>query len=310
MDSWTLTRWVSVAAVLAADPKRSVVSFVCLSVEECIQAARRDFYERRGRLPPRAFEQTIAPRSRRLFVALERAYGPGEWWRADVWEPRRDPRIPVREHEPIGNARLRFAEIGQPWLRGAIKWFFARPWSRACWRGRRCLAIAPTSEATSRSSCSRLGWPILPGRGRGRAARRGALVSLAPAQATEPTERRTAVGGERRPGPDRSPGVLPDLPPDLPVHGRSPARGRAGAGRAWLVGSLRCARPLVAGRGVRRQAPAHRPDRLHRSRCARSDCHPPGHPRAAARSGQGRHGERRAARCSRARRSAGDARFC
>ena len=34
-------------------------------------------------------------------------------------------RIPVREHEPLGNARLRFAEIRQPWLREAIKWFFA-----------------------------------------------------------------------------------------------------------------------------------------------------------------------------------------
>jgi hypothetical protein len=62
----------------------------------------------------------------RLCAALERAYRPGEWWRADVWEPRRDPRIPVREHEPIGNARLRFAEIQQPWLREAIKWYFAR----------------------------------------------------------------------------------------------------------------------------------------------------------------------------------------
>jgi hypothetical protein len=32
----------------------------------------------------------------------------------------------VREHESIGGARLRFGEIRQPWLREAIKWFFAR----------------------------------------------------------------------------------------------------------------------------------------------------------------------------------------
>jgi integrase len=126
MNSWTLTRWVSVAAVLAADPKRSVDSFAFLSVEEWIQAAKRDFYERRGRLPARTFEQTHRATIARLCAALERAYGTSEWWRADVWEPRRDPRIPVREHEPLGNARLRFAEIGQPWLRDAIKWFFAR----------------------------------------------------------------------------------------------------------------------------------------------------------------------------------------
>jgi len=126
VNSWALQQWVRVAAVLAADPKRLVDSFACLSVEEWIQAAKRDFYERRGRLPARTFEQTHRATIARLSAALERAYRPGEWWRADVWEPRRDPRIPVREHEPIGNARLRFAEIGQRWLREAIKWFFAR----------------------------------------------------------------------------------------------------------------------------------------------------------------------------------------
>jgi integrase len=126
MNSWTLQQWVRVAAALAADPKRPVDSFACLSVAEWIQAAKRDFYERWGRLPARTFEHTHRATIARLCAALERAYGPGEWWRADVWEPRRDSRIPVREHEPTGNARLRFAEIQQPWLREAIKWFFAR----------------------------------------------------------------------------------------------------------------------------------------------------------------------------------------
>lgn len=124
-NSWTLQLWVGVAAALAADPQRSVDSFACLSVEEWIAAARRQFYERRGRLPGRAFEQTHRATIGRLCGALERAYGVGEWWRTDLWEPRRDPRIPVREHESLGNARLRFAEIVQPWLREAIKWFFA-----------------------------------------------------------------------------------------------------------------------------------------------------------------------------------------
>jgi len=126
VNSWALQQWVRVAAALAADPKRGVESFACLSVEEWIGAAKRDFYERRGRLPARTFEQTHRATIARLCAALERAYGPDEWWRADVWEPRRDPRIPVREHEPIGNYRLRFAEIQPPWLREAIKWFFAR----------------------------------------------------------------------------------------------------------------------------------------------------------------------------------------
>jgi len=126
MNSWTLQQWVRVAAALVADPQRGVDSFACLSVEEWIGAAKRDFYERWGRLPARTFEQTHRATIARLCAALERAYGPDEWWRSDVWEPRRDRRIPVREHEPLGNYRLRFAEIRQPWLREAIKWFFAR----------------------------------------------------------------------------------------------------------------------------------------------------------------------------------------
>jgi integrase len=125
VNSWTLQLWVRVAVALAAEPKRSVDSFACLSVEEWMQAARRGFYERHGRLPGRTFEQTHRATIARLCAALVRASCTGEWWRANVWEPRRDPRIPVREHEPLGNARLRFAEIGRPWLREAIKWFFA-----------------------------------------------------------------------------------------------------------------------------------------------------------------------------------------
>lgn len=125
VNSWTLALWVRVAVALAVEPKRSVDSFVCLSVEEWMHAARRVFYERHGRLPGRTFEQTHRATIARLRAALVRACRTGAWWQAEVWEPRRDRRIPVREHEPLGNVRLRFAEIAQPWLREAIKWFFA-----------------------------------------------------------------------------------------------------------------------------------------------------------------------------------------
>jgi integrase len=125
VNSWALQAWVRVAAALAADPKRVIDSFACLSVDEWIAAAKRHFHDRHGRLPGPVFEQTNRATIARLCAALVRAYSPGEWWRAEVWEPRRDPRIPIREHEPLGNARLRFAEIPQPWLREAIKWFFA-----------------------------------------------------------------------------------------------------------------------------------------------------------------------------------------
>jgi integrase len=125
VNSWTLQLWVRVAVLLVADPKRSVDSFVCLTVEDWMGAARRAFYERHGRLPGRTFEQTHRATIARLCTAVARVSRVGEWWRADVWEPRRDQRVPVREHEPLGSARLRFAEIEQSWLREAIKWFFA-----------------------------------------------------------------------------------------------------------------------------------------------------------------------------------------
>ena len=122
---WALAAWVKVAAAVASDPARAVDSFVCLSVEEWITVAKRRFYERHGQLPAAVFEHNHRATIARLHAALDRVYSPEEWWRADVWEPRRDPRIPVREHEPLGNSKLRFAAIEQPWLREAIKWFFA-----------------------------------------------------------------------------------------------------------------------------------------------------------------------------------------
>ena len=127
---WALMAWVKVAAQVASDPERALDSFVCLSVEEWIQAAKRRFYARHGRLPAAVFEHNHRATIARLHAALERAYSRGEWWRADVWEPRRDRRIAVREHEPLGNYRLRFAGIEQAWLREAIKWFFAQALER------------------------------------------------------------------------------------------------------------------------------------------------------------------------------------
>ena len=68
-----------------------------------------------------------------------------------------------------------------------------RRWSAACWRGRRCPATAPTSAATSRSSCSELGSTIRAWRRRDRAARRGALVALVSARSSRSTGRPAAV---------------------------------------------------------------------------------------------------------------------
>ena len=60
---------------------------------------------------------------RRVYRHLVIAYSPREWWQHDIWSPKFDPRIPIREHEP-GRARAGydFLAIAQPWLREAAKW--------------------------------------------------------------------------------------------------------------------------------------------------------------------------------------------
>ena len=52
------------------------------------------------------------------------AYDQREWWHQDVWSPRYDPRIPLREHEPTrANAGYDFLAVTQPWLREGVKWY-------------------------------------------------------------------------------------------------------------------------------------------------------------------------------------------
>ena len=88
---------------LAAEPKRAVESFAGLSVEECGCTPRGDgSMSATGTCRAERLSRRIERRSRVCVPRWCARRGTGEWWRADVWEPRRDPRIPVREHEPLG----------------------------------------------------------------------------------------------------------------------------------------------------------------------------------------------------------------
>lgn len=123
VNSWNVAAWVKLAE--AASAQAGVMSFAEWSVSEWLAADRRAYHDRHGRIPPKTFEQNHGPVIRRLHAALSRVYNIGEWWRADVWDPRHDPRIPVREHEALAGHRLSFAEIPQGWLRQAMQWYFA-----------------------------------------------------------------------------------------------------------------------------------------------------------------------------------------
>ncbi len=124
VNSWVLGEWVRIAAAVAAG--QDLCSFTGLSVEEWITAARRRYHDRHHRLPPASYLHNHRATIARLHAALTLACQPHQpWWRAQVWDPRHDRRIPVREHEPLEGQRLNFARVGPAWLREAIQWYFA-----------------------------------------------------------------------------------------------------------------------------------------------------------------------------------------
>lgn len=124
VNSYHLLDWVKVAASLSSDG-RLLGSFLDLSPHEWVSAARRWFYACHGRLPSATFEHNHRATIARLHGALGICYDTGEWWRAERWDPRHDPRIPLREHESLGSSTLNFEPVAQPWLKEAVKWYFA-----------------------------------------------------------------------------------------------------------------------------------------------------------------------------------------
>src|SRR5260370_118636 len=124
VNSWALAGWVRIAAAVAAG--QDLRSFTGLSVEEWITAARRRCHDRHRRLPPESYLHNHRATIARLHGALTLACQAGRpWWRSQVWDPRHDRRIPVREHEPLEGQRLNFARVSPAWLREAIQWYFA-----------------------------------------------------------------------------------------------------------------------------------------------------------------------------------------
>ena len=50
-------------------------------------------------------------------------YSDAPWWKHDLWCLRFDPRIPRRDHEPHGDASVRWDNIAPPWLREGFKFY-------------------------------------------------------------------------------------------------------------------------------------------------------------------------------------------
>ena len=94
-------------------------SLMELSLREWEREWRLSRARRQGRLAL-AVNQWSA--MRRCYQHLALAYDPREWWQHDLWSPKLDRRIPLRDHEPTRmNAGYDFLAITQPWLREALK---------------------------------------------------------------------------------------------------------------------------------------------------------------------------------------------
>ena len=81
------------------------------------------FHSRNKRLPsPTGGRERFENLLRYPRLALQARLHPGAWWELDAWNPRCDPRIPLRDREPLATTGCSPGSARLPWVRDAIKW--------------------------------------------------------------------------------------------------------------------------------------------------------------------------------------------
>jgi hypothetical protein len=81
------------------------------------------FHARHGRLPsPSGGRERFESLFRHPRLALKARLHTGAWWELDVWNPRCDPRIPLRDREPLATTGCSPGAARLPWVRDAVKW--------------------------------------------------------------------------------------------------------------------------------------------------------------------------------------------
>ncbi|MGH3404102.1 MAG: hypothetical protein ACRDRJ_16605 [Streptosporangiaceae bacterium] len=122
VNTYDWKRWVATAAeVTGARPP--VCSFADLTLPEWMAAWARKYHGDHGRF---ASPHTRAKAGSALSGLLPRLaiyYSDAPWWKHDLWCLRFDPRIPRRDHEPHGDASVRWDNIAPPWLREGVKFY-------------------------------------------------------------------------------------------------------------------------------------------------------------------------------------------
>ena len=79
-------------------------------------------HRRRGKLPAPSSVMQMRQVLLRFLWLLDLAYDARPWWQRESWRPVEDPRIPVRQHEPLGRQAIHFHRISAGWLRRAAQW--------------------------------------------------------------------------------------------------------------------------------------------------------------------------------------------
>jgi integrase len=115
-------QWAAVAAGVVRHRPR-VCSFADLALAEWSAAWARAFRATHGRLPAALTRERAETALRGMLPRLAVHYSDAPWWKHDLWCLRFDPRIPRRDHEPHGDASVRWDNIAPPWLREGVKFY-------------------------------------------------------------------------------------------------------------------------------------------------------------------------------------------
>jgi integrase len=97
-------------------------SLIGLPARTWLQQIPLAVHRRRGKLPAPSSVMQMRQVLLRFLWLLDLAYDTRPWWQRESWHPVEDPRIPLREHEPLGRQAIHFHRITAPWLRRAAQW--------------------------------------------------------------------------------------------------------------------------------------------------------------------------------------------
>lgn len=112
-------RLTEITAGHAAGEPRSLMD---LPARTWLQQIPLAVHRRRGKLPAPSSVTQMRQVLLRFWWLLDLAYDTRPWWQRESWHPVEDPRIPLREHEPLGRQAIHFHRITAPWLRRAAQW--------------------------------------------------------------------------------------------------------------------------------------------------------------------------------------------